>query len=453
MSKQALILTALQGSNDVWTVLKRDWFKNKLPGTPYTPGEFMIRLLIGRLALTAEDIYEALEKAEEVSVEGLKKEGVLSGTCRLNEDSVKILLATLLDIPEIAAAEYEPEAVQPVEQAYASNSVPEPELHVQESKVTECPHCAHDFERCQNGFYETVEVVESPVVVRPEIPVSSAVGCEHVDSQNKCVGCTEEDKRDCANCGETCIELKLTKCKDFDECDNAYCSQCVEEYIGSTGFCTDCGTIDCDGCDTELENGTQKRCKNPDCEKQEDYCPECALALLNKKGLCATCSGEEVLTCDGDCSGDFTESLLIKCKNFDECSHSYCAEDAKSALNKLGYCSDCETVTCSDQQCSEDIERGTEIVCKNPECTEKWTFCGDCSKRYLNKQKLCSSCSGEEEHTCDGDCGEVYTESLLKKCKNYDTCSMEYCFADGKTELDKRGFCPDCSEARASRQQ
>lgn len=442
MSKQALILSALQGSTEVWTELKRDWFKNKLPGTPYTPGEFMIRLLIGRLALTTDDIYEALQKADDLSIEGLKKDGILSGACRLNEDSVKILMATLLDVPEIAEAEYKPEPEQPIEQSNVSEFVSKPEPLAQESKVTECPYCAHDFERCENGFYETAEVETVQASTVPQVVVSDAVGCEHVDSKNKCTDCTEEDTRDCSNCGETCIEAKLVKCKDFESCENAYCSKCTEEYIGQTGFCDDCNTITCDGCSSEIDNGTQKQCKNSECESKEDYCVDCALALLNKKGLCSSCSGEEIHSCDGECQSDFIESLLIKCKAFDDCSHEYCTTDAKESLNAQGYCDECSTVECGS--CSSEIDRGSEKKCKKgDDCAWGGVLCDDCASRLLNKSKLCCSCSGEEELTCDGDCGEDYTDSNMRRCKG---CANVYCKVDAKNELNNRGRCSDCAE-------
>ncbi len=461
-NKEELIIAALANSNDIWAKLKKGWYTNKFPGSAFSPGEFLARLIIGHFGLTEEDVIQAVTESGRLPLEQLKKEKVLSGSFRLNEDMAKILLATLLEMPEVkevdfaSAEEFEKETAESVvdgrtafETVYARPT----EEVVPVVQLKQCPNCRHDFERCGNGFYElaqTTSGINSAKQVIQKVEMDFGESCGHVDLKGKCMQCTEETLQSCFHCDEELVLVKMVKCKDFENCDHAYCAECAKTQMTEGGYCDDCGNVSCSGCDEDVEQGAQKKCANPDCTFKPDYCAKCALALLNKKGWCSTCSEEEVQACDGDCGEEFTQSLLIECKNFDDCGHSYCEEDAKTALNELGYCDDCEVVDCDAANCSNEVKRGEHRTCKNPDCEQNWVFCEDDAKRYLNKKGQCSSCSGEAECTCDGDCGEEYTESLLKKCKNYDTCEKEYCPTDAKTELSKRGLCPDCEEERAA---
>lgn len=468
MGKKELILAAITQGNEVWNEISKDWYAHKLPGSKYNPTLFLVQLLIGHLDMKAGDVYEALKMAEEVSIDELKKDRVLSGSFRVTEDVAKLVLAMILEVPEIAAAEYtEPEVIvdEPVAQqsrTYEPYVRPERENvfeaavasaasaaeSVKVPEVTQCPHCKHDFERCENGFYDKPEqAAEQFVPYVQHVEASDAVGCVHVDQQNQCVDCSDEPKHDCTECSETIFLSKAVKCKDFEDCDNAYCPECAKESILPNGYCHDCGTIKCDSCDDEIDNGAQKKCSNSDCQTNNDYCETCALRLLNKKGECSTCSEEQEVDCSS-CDLSFTDSLLEKCKNFDSCGHSYCADDVKDNLNEFGFCDECENVECSGANCGADIKNGSQKKCSNQDCNEDWEFCEHCASRYLNASGECSSCSGETEYTCDGDCGEEYTESQMKKCKNFDDCDKIFCREDAKEGLDRRGYCENCASER-----
>src|SRR3989344_6017249 len=80
--------------------------------------------------------------------------------------------------------------------------------------------------------------------------------CCHVGSDGKCACCTSDETAECVHCEETFIASKAVRCKARN-CDNLYCAKCGPDALTEHGYCADCRTFECNGCDAELEHGTE----------------------------------------------------------------------------------------------------------------------------------------------------------------------------------------------------
>lgn len=326
------MVQAIQGSQKVWHQLRDDWSRLGMPGSAYSPGEFVACLLLSELVTDGDEIEQIQRR--------ISRGGEL----------YKRLVAMQL-LPDVFH-DAEAAAILSVATFYETvTSSPEPQLSEQPAVeiplLTSCPHCDHEFERCAAGAYKVASVVE-PVEVKvdetaaPEPQVVS--GCIHVGNDGKCTACTRDEVEVCceATCQEDVIVSKVHACKDPD-CTNVYCND-HEDELNEHGYCNDCDTLDCDGdnCSNQIDNGTEHRCSNPGCEQNEGFCDDCAARLLNAKGECAACSKEEESDCS-DCGNTVTQSRLTVCSNPD-CMEKpgYCPGCKKKNLDRRGRCDDCK---------------------------------------------------------------------------------------------------------------
>ncbi len=336
------IKALLLGSEQKWNVLKNSWSQLGLPGSPFMVHDVIVHLLLASLIGSEEEIAEKL-KAGAAMYDALKYDPQVRHL--LTGNSPVLPLTVLISTRD---AYIEPVPVLPVLADAVAETFPEtqPQVTQQESEpLTSCPYCDHIFEKCLAGEYVQPEPAEAPIVEpegeaeeleSPE-PVS---GCIHIGSDGKCASCTEDETVDCSRCDETVVLDKAYKCLNYDNCGHAYCEGDKGE-LTEYGYCDDCHELECDadGCDNEIEAGTQKDCANESCTQY--FCDGCAPCLFNEKGFCPTCSGEELFDCDG-CDTAYTESLITMCKGKD-CEVGFCG-DCKGDYLTEGLCSDCEEV-------------------------------------------------------------------------------------------------------------
>jgi hypothetical protein len=200
-----------------------------------------------------------------------------------------------------------------------------------------------------NKSYEYIRALALKVAALENMKSSQSVhgsgsqsvsGCIHVGNDGKCSDCTQEKTLDCSSCGDSIFDSRAFKCKNYDNCDNAYCEDDKNE-LSSLGYCDDCRIVNCDGdCDNdEIEVGCEHRCLNPNCAEKRIFCDDCAIRLLDEKdGQCADCKNAATCDCD-ECNKAFIETRLTKCAEKD-CSNSYCP-NCIDELNGNGLCPNC----------------------------------------------------------------------------------------------------------------
>ena len=267
-------------------------------------------------------------------------------------------------------------------------------------------------------------------------------GCCHVGSDGKCTGCTSDETVECSgDCGSDfpIIAAKAIRCKNKD-CEAAFCEECAKENLSEHGYCGDCNTISCDGCEGDLEAGTEKFCANAECTNgagntRYGLCEDCAPNLLTEAGLCASCAGEEESECNG-CDSHFIESRLKKCGGFDECGSRHCATCAKKNLNAAGYCEDCSSFTCAS--CENSADRASATACL--ECKKQ--FCGKCAPQSLRSGR-CVRCSPEALHCAT--CNTVSFQTEVLVCQN---CNSKHCSRCGLRACVKcmKKLCAACTD-------
>lgn|GEM_PF-5930784 len=501
---QDLVGSVKQGQ-ELWRSLSSKWYELGFPGSPHTPNEFIVCLLLSHLhdAVEIEQVKQRISDGHRLFRQ-LVEDKVLPPIYQIQE-SVALLTMSLVvvdaqnghvdapaqpvaavaaeqalelqpvpveihvsvepvvlespAVPELPVIEPEPVVVQEATVIPEAVSQPLPPAHI--PPITCCPNCHHDFERCAAGEYVKQPVEREGVQVQTQTRVDAVVstqmveqpiGCLHVGKDNKCISCTEDEIITCCEqyCTVEIIESKARKCKNYEECGSAYCDDHNDE-INEYGFCPDCSEVSCDGagCDNEMERGSDVhfRCSNPECKSNEDFCNECASRLLNAQGLCPQCSGEEELQCS-NCDAYSIVSKSYKCKNYDECGHVYCQDD-QGQLNKYRYCSDCREVECADDDCSNTVVRGIteECVCSNPNCKNSYIYCAKCANRLFSAKGWCPDCSGEDLIECS-DCGENWTSLKMTACLSGEDCPDDavYCPNCKKANLDEHGRCNSCEE-------
>ncbi len=186
----------------------------------------------------------------------------------------------------------------------------------------------------------------------------------------------------------------------------------------------------------QLKTAEQKAAQPPVATEQPRGCEH-----VGTDGKCTMCTNDETGGCCGSgCDEDVVISHAIKCKNFDECGNFYCSSCAEDELNGEGYCESCNNIEC--HECGEELERGTEHVCKNPDCPNKNFYCDNCAKQLLTEAGLCGPCAKEDSDWCS-DCESDTLKSRLKKCADED-CENVYCPLCVESNLNRRGLCGDC---------
>ena len=354
VSEQLEVVAAeVNEASETWKHICSHWQELNLPGSPYLPNDFLIRLLLAQFGKEPSEIARAVHEGERI-YKSLSHDFHL--TMLLSSSNLPIVaLALYAQKAGIAAVEpaavtdiaVEPEPESVVASTtcnccghnsetcaaggYATPAVSEPEPV---APVVACPNCAHDFAACAAGEYATSAAGTEP---QPEI-----AGCDHTGADGKCLACTDEEVVTCDDCNEEIAASKSHKCKDYENCGYEYCSDCAKGNLNARGYCNDCAVVSCDvdGCDEEMDRDDEIRCANPDCPDRYDHCQDCAKRLLNKDGLCYRCAGEKESDCS-DCNMPTLESNLTWCKDKD-CDNAYCPNCVKSNLSRKGLCSDCE---------------------------------------------------------------------------------------------------------------
>lgn len=408
-----------------WSALKARQYQLQYPLGVFA-SDLPLCILLAELPGTEEEVVSRIKSAVDL-LGRLRADNATRSLIPVGSDAMAVLaLASIPDIPLPAAP------VAPV---------PEAVVEVQEAAPQTQP-CA----QCGFGSPDWTPptapepVVPSPVSAESGVPAVGG-GCDHVGSDGKCQECTGDRTEDCSGCEKSVVVARARQCKDYDECNHLYCSDCVEACINENGYCEDCSVVDCDGdgCGESVDRGTQKTCSRTFCEQKPDLCDMCAARLLNADGLCSGCSGEEERDCS-DCGVTHTESRLTKCKDYEECTNEYCGDCKEHRISEQGYCDDCSVVECD--HCCESVDRGTEKRCSGEDCDRD--FCAGCSAALLNEKGMCTRCSDEEEQDCS-DCGNTFTSSRLTECKNIDDCGNSYCGECKEQNLQRRK-CGDCRD-------
>jgi len=251
---------------------------------------------------------------------------------------------------------------------------------------------------------------------------------------------TLEDMKevDCSDCGTTTLSILTRKCKD-PNCENVYCKDCLNN-LNEHGYCDDCQNVCCDGCNSDVDRGTEVLC--PKCKKAE-FCTDCAPKMVGEEG-CTECVDEELkIDCD-DC-GTILKSKAILCKNFAECGKAYCKEHSSEYLNENGYCNDCATLSCD--RCGEDIDRGKHVHCTKCDNAD---FCQNCAKDSIDSEEGCIECVDDELKVDCADCSTTMLKSKAVLCKNFAECGNAYCKEHSADNIKQNGYCEDCSSFKCS---
>lgn len=387
------IATTVRQAQAQWKELCARWSELGLPGSQYFPAESLVLLLLGQHPGTLEEIVARVREGQ-VRLRAVRDAKVLSGFGSEAEQMGAFVLAFLdgpAEATPVAAMPVQPVPSPPVS-ALTSEAVREATIVA----IVPCPHCNHDPERCAEGAYvllpspvsappgpvvlPAAESAPSDVLALPpvafqatvihscphcghrvdcckdghygETPLAHAAvhgiavaGCAHVGADGKCVACTADETEECQaqDCDHRVVVAKARRCKDYgedtDDCNRIFCDDCADECLSKYGYCDNCEIIECDGCQANVDHGTEKVCGNTQCAAGEAFCDECAPRLLTSAGLCASCAKEEVWDCD-DCGTGYLESRITKCAG-DKCEHSYCDDCKANNLDEGRLCADC----------------------------------------------------------------------------------------------------------------
>lgn len=392
----------------LWQELKRRWRELELPGSEYSPGDFIACLLLAEMnGSSIESLVARIHQANEKLTQLRREIGL--GTALIGTDTSAVLSLTLVEILSPTPVEVHPTPELP------------PTI-----TLTACPHCNHNFAACELGAYH--------------MPVVEPHYCIHVDDEGNCTACTRKKIVECYGCQTDLILSKGHHCKNGDH-ETVYCDKCKDKSLSTYGYCEDCSTIGCDGCNCEVEAGEEKHCSNQNCQKKSDFCTRCAQDLLGTDGQCATCAGVKEEECS-ECLDGFIASRLTHCKD-EECQNAYC-DRCKDKINTRGYCEDCGTLDCDGFGCEEEIERDTEHRCKKDGCTVGEDFCEKCAGQLLNENGWCAECADEMISDCC-DCGESFIGSRLTDCVG-EACNQAFCPQCKEKNLNRHGFCENCRD-------
>lgn len=245
----------------------------------------------------------------------------------------------------------------PMISAPSPPTLPSEEDGVREKDGTEinaCPHCAHDFAKCEVGGYASLAALfgqpppappQAPPEPTPTEPPPQKTCC-HVDKEGNCIACAGKDTEiiTCDNCDEDFVAERSHQCKD-EECDTDFCDGCAEDNLNKRGYCNDCETVECNRCNDSIERDDEKQCANEKCDDREYLCEKCAGDLLTTDGRCGSCAGEKEVDCSV-CNDIFIASRLEKCSGRencggDDCGNAYCIKCAPQNLNEKRLCESC----------------------------------------------------------------------------------------------------------------
>lgn len=273
------IAATASGARDLWEQLKKDWHKYGLPGSSYSPDEFLACLLIAQSGLGRDELVARVKGAQEI-LSAMKSGSLISAS-----DTNATLLIALIQQPTQSSA---PEPVQPAEPA----EVPQ---------TTACPHCGHNFNACERGEYEqppqpapepVAEEAEASTGEEPAGETEETTGCCHVGTDGKCVDCTQDKTDECSGdgCDQTIVVSKGHACKN-PECGRVFCDNCAENELNEHGYCGECSELECacENCEEKVDAGGEPVCKNPECKEKPALCEECAKDLLDERGFCWAC--------------------------------------------------------------------------------------------------------------------------------------------------------------------
>lgn len=338
------LVRRVQAAKKLWDELKARWGELKLPGSAYMPSEVMTLLMLADVEGDAPAVAERIRAAADRLAE-LKRD---SRTSFLLLGSDASAIFALISADGIITSEPEPVVLVPGSDSRDGNNLvmpasePASSLHEGTPAATSCPHCGHGFDACAAGEYRR-PATPPPADVAPlrsDAP-DAFDPCVHVDAHGRCTECTKDETVECTDCGNAIVESRGYACKNYGthrgDCGNIYCDDC-KPNLGDHGYCPDCATIQCSGCEDDFDTFTERTCSNQQCREELAYCEGCANDLLNVQGLCTACSKEDEVECDS-CGQNFTESRVTFCVT-EGCDACFCAAHVNN-LDQKGLCADC----------------------------------------------------------------------------------------------------------------
>ncbi len=311
---EELIAARLREASEQYDRMKASWSAFGLPFSAYS-SDFPILLLLSLHHASDDELAERLRGA--ATQQQRLRDLIGLGT----DASVRLGLALMSEgqaAPADSVATVEPARFVPDEQVIQSP--------VQQTLVVVSDEEESDEEEPVDDEEEDSEEDEE-----------AESGCVHVGSDGKCSGCTAEELDTCAGCEDDFPGSRMKRCVD-EECDTAFCPDCVDEGLNENGYCSECNTWRCDGCEEDVARDSEIGCSREDCDSNLGYCDSCAKALLNEQGVCMPCSEEEEVTCD-DCQETFTDSRTVRCTGA-YCKSYFCGSCRESGLAE-GLCESC----------------------------------------------------------------------------------------------------------------
>jgi hypothetical protein len=302
-----------------------------------------------------------------------------------------------------------------------------------ECEEISCDGCGNDFERGTGASCPKCKNTDFCPDCSPEM----------VDPEVGCVDCLPGDlKVECQDneCSKNVLKAKAALCKNYAHCDTAFCKEHSKQDLDGKGYCEDCGTFECDGCQERFEMGDGIRCTNQSCNNKSIFCKSCQPRLTTTEGVCDTCSKQEVWTCDG-CQRDFIQSKVKTCKNVNKCQQGFCDECVGKGLVD-GICAACRVVECSS--CRSKVDYKSVTHCSNGHCQQKQVYCGKCAHFNLDTSKLCPDCSPQPSTKC-GSCERRAFTQFTATCANCKRSLCRSCEEEliGCTKCSKK-VCPRC---------
>lgn len=230
-----------------------------------------------------------------------------------------------------------------------------------------CDGCEEEVERGTHTSCAKCENADFCLNCAPAM-TDSELGCVECVSSELIVECSGS-----SCCSNPILKSKAILCKNFDDCEAAFCKDCAKENLDEQGYCEDCNSFECSHCENRFHISDGLKCSNMKCKYEEVFCKKCSKFSLDSVGACLKCSTESTSTCV-DCQNKTLTNQATKCSN---CARSVCPSCSQTMLE----CTQCHKKVCG--HCGKRCKTCQKAFCNKCTMFDSSGRCQDHKKKNI----------------------------------------------------------------------